>query len=201
MNQGRINKGRMNMGRWRMWVRLSRDARGTEIVEAAMTLPLLFMFVIGILWFGLAFLIYGTLTQATRSGAEAAVAPVCTTCSAGATPATVAQTAVHNALAAAHLNKNNLVAPGSWTPPLLCKCGTVATQSACGAAQTCDGGVDVCVQENVQLSYPASGGAGTCGTSVSARYRYPVHFSIPLTGWDLGNVLLPGQAEMRAETQ
>jgi hypothetical protein len=188
-----------------MWVRLSRDARGTEIVEAAMTLPLLFMFVIGILWFGLAFLIYGTLAQATRSGAEAAVAPVCTTCSAGATtPATAAQTAVYNALAAAHLNKKNLVLTTSWTPPLLCACGTAATQSACGAAKTCSGGIappDVCVQENVQLSYPASGGAGTCGTSVSARYQYPVHFSIPLTGWDLGNVLLPGQAEMRAETQ
>jgi Flp pilus assembly protein TadG len=204
MNQGRINKRRMNMRRWRMWVRLSRDARGTEIVEAAMTLPLLFMFVIGILWFGLAFLIFGTLAQATRSGAEAAVAPVCTTCSAGATPATAAQTAVYNALAAAHLNKNNLVAWGPTSPkPLLCACGSgITSQASCTAAQTCNPSVtDVCVQENVQLSYPASGGAGTCGTSVSARYQYPVHFSIPLTGWDLGNVLLPGQSEMRAETQ
>ena len=203
LNQGRMNNGLMNNARWKMWVRLSRDARGTEIVEAAMTLPLVFMFVIGILWFGLAFLIFGTLAQATRSGAEAAVAPVCTTCSAGGTPAANAQTAVYSALAAAHLNKNNLVA---WTPsspkPLLCACGFAGPQSACGAAKACDGSVpDVCVQENVQLSYPVSGGAGTCGTSVSARYQYPVHFSIPLTGWDLGNVLIPGQAEMRAETQ
>ena len=60
---------------------------------------------------------------------------------------------------------------------------------------------DVCVQEPVQLSYPSQGGAGTCGVSVSARYQYPYHFSIPLTNLDIGNVLLPGQAQMRVETQ
>ncbi|HZW96822.1 MAG TPA: TadE/TadG family type IV pilus assembly protein [Candidatus Eremiobacteraceae bacterium] len=192
----------MTKRQWKTWRWLARDAGGTEIVEAAMTLPLLFMFLIGIFWFGLAFFIYGTLAQGTRAGAEAAVAPVCTTCAAGGTPATIAQTAVYNALAAGHLSKNNLVAWGpKWPTPLLCACGT-ASKAACSTAQTCDSSVtDVCVQENVQLSYPGDGGAGTCGTSVSARYQYPFHFSIPLTDLDLGNVLLPGQAEMRSETQ
>jgi hypothetical protein len=194
----------MTKRRWTALRRMAQDAGGTEIVEAALTLPLLFMFLIGIFWFGLAFFIYGTLAQGTRAGAEAAVAPVCTTCP--APPATAvaanAQTAVYNSLAAAHLNKNNLVTTAGWTRPLLCDCGTVASQSACGAAKACDGSVtDVCVQENVQLSYPATGGAGTCGTSVSARYRYPVHFTVPLTDLNIGNVLLPGQAEMRSETQ
>jgi hypothetical protein len=53
----------------------------------------------------------------------------------------------------------------------------------------------------VQLSFASQGGAGTCGTSVSARYQFPFHFSIPLTEMDLGKVLLPGQAQMRLETQ
>jgi hypothetical protein len=176
-------------------------------VESAFVLPLVFMFVIGIIWFGLVFLIYGTLAQGTRAGAEAAVAPVCTTCSAGtATVATNAQTAVYNALGAAHLNKNNLVPWGGtspkWTPPAVCTCGTASSSSACATAALCDAGVtDVCVQENVQLSYPSQGGAGTCGVSVSARYQYPYHFSIPLTTLDIGNVLVPGQAQMRQETQ
>jgi len=196
----------MTKRKWKTWRRLARGAGGTEIVEAAMTLPLLFMFLIGIFWFGLAFFIYGTLAQGTRAGAEAAVAPVCTTCAQPGNLANTiagnAQTAVYNALAAAHLNKNNLVKTTAWTPPLLCACGFAGPQSACGAAQKCNGSVaDVCVQENVQLSYPSGGGAGTCGTSVSARYQYPFHFSIPLTDLDLGNVLLPGQAEMRSETQ
>jgi len=182
---------------------VAQDTSGTEIVESAFVLPLLFMLLIGIFWFGLAFLIYGTLTQGTRAGAEAAVAPVCTTCSAGTATATVAQTAVYNALAAAHLSKNNLVAWGGaspkWTPPALCACGSPT--SSC-TPKTCDPLVtNVCVQENVQLSYTGQGGMGTCGISVSARYQYPYHFSIPLTQLDIGNLLVPGQAEMRAETQ
>ena len=173
-----------------------------EIAEAAAVLPLMFMVLLGIFWFGLAFFIYGTLTQGARAGAEAAVAPVCTTCAAGSTPATIAQTAVYNALAAAHLSKNQLVPTSSWTPPMLCPCGSVSSRAACTTALACDSSVtDVCVQVNVQLSYSSQGGAGTCGTSVSARYQYPFHFSIPLTNLDIGNVLLPGQAQMRAETQ
>ena len=62
---------------------VAQDTRGTEIVESAFVLPLVFMFMIGIFWFGLAFFIYGTLTQGARAGAVAAVAPVCTTCAAG----------------------------------------------------------------------------------------------------------------------
>ena len=67
------------------WRRLARDTRGTEIAETAVVLPMLFMILMGIFWFGQAFRIYGTLTQATRAGARAAVAPVCATCAAGAT--------------------------------------------------------------------------------------------------------------------
>ncbi|MGB8732641.1 MAG: TadE family protein [Candidatus Sulfotelmatobacter sp.] len=188
-----------------LWTKLRNVASGTsgqEIVESAFVLPLIFMFVIGIIWFGLAFFIYGTLTQGARAGAEAAVAPVCTTCAAGSTPATIAQTAVYNALGAGHLSKSQLVPTSSWAPPVLCLCGSVSSRAACTTALACDNSVtDVCVQVNVQLSYSSQGGAGTCGTSVSARYKYPFHFSIPLTNLDIGNVLLPGQAQMRAETQ
>jgi hypothetical protein len=189
---------------WKSAWNIAKDTRGTEIVESAFVLPIVFMFVIGVIWFGLVFLIYGTLAQGTRAGAEAAVAPVCATCGTTPSPAASAQTAVYNALAAAHLNKSNLVPWGGtspkWTPPSLCACGTAT--ASCGTAVTCDSTIsDVCVQEPVQLSYPSQGGAGTCGVSVSARYQYPYHFSIPLTTLDIGNVLVPGQAQMRAETQ
>ncbi len=118
----------------RTWHRLSRDTRGTELAEAAVVLPLLFMILMGIFWFGQAFRIYGTLTQATRAGARAAVAPVCATCGAGATGVANAQTAVQNVLAAAHLSTNQLVANSTWTTPAptLYKCGSAkATQITC----------------------------------------------------------------------
>jgi hypothetical protein len=63
----------------------------------------------------------------------------------------------------------------------------------------------MCVQPNIQLSYPTPTtgpqGMGTCGISVSLRYQYPFSFKIPLTNLDLGNIQLPGQSQMRVETQ
>ena len=191
--------------RWRYYG-LAKDTRGTEIMESAFVLPMVFMFVIGIIWFGLVFLIYGTLAQGTRAGAEAAVAPFCATCGTTPSPAVSAQTAVYNALAAAHLSKSNLVPWGGGRPSGLRLRFAVAGQRrrtlhAQPRLHATAGVTDACVQENVQLSYPSQGGAGTCGASVSARYQYPYHFSIPLTALDIGNVLVPGQAQMRAETQ
>jgi Flp pilus assembly protein TadG len=193
--------------------RLLRETRATEIAEAAMVLPMLFMAIIGIFWFGQAFRIYGTETHAAMEGARAAVAPACTTC----TPLTAAQidtnavNAVNAALAAAHLNPAQLKTPGStWNPPTLCSCGSTSASCAGGAAVSCDppvGSSNVCVQPNVQLSYTTvSGGAGTCGTSVSLGYQYPFHFTLPCwpqpcTSLDLSTMTLPAQAQMRVETQ
>jgi len=190
----------MMKSRWTIFRHAAQDARGTEIVESAFVLPLVFMFMIGIFWFGLAFFIYGTAARAAREGARAAVAPVCTTCTAGTTAEQHAVTAVTNVVGAAHLNTAQLQPLASWTPPALCPCGS---SPGCGTPKSCDQSptINICVQENVQLSYPTVGGAGTCGTSVSMRYRYPYHFSIPLTNLDIGNLLVPGQAQMRAETQ
>ncbi len=187
------------------WRRLVRDTRATEIAETAVVLPMLFMILLGIFWFGQAFRIYGTLTQSTRAGARAAVAPVCATCAASATtPAQAAQTAVQNSMAAAHLNTNQLVPVSQWTTPAPAQCQCTTAGPSC-AVVPCDGSVTInmCVQPNVQLSYPTNGqgGMGTCGTAVSLRYKYPFHFSIPYTNLDLGNIQLPGQAQMRAETQ
>lgn len=186
-----------------LWRSLGHSTRGSEIAEFAMVVPLLFMIFMGVFFFAQAFRIYGGLTHATRAGAEAAVAPVCTTCPAGASAAVNAQTAVQNALTAAHLAPSALVATTGWTRPNLCACLPNNPNPSCTSTPVlCDGTVsNVCVQENVQLSYPSNGGLGTCGVSVSARYKYAYPLRIPLTSLDLGNMLLPGQAQMRAETQ
>jgi hypothetical protein len=177
-----------------------------------MILPLLFMVIMAIFWFGQAYRIYGTITHAARQGARAAVAPVCATCaqpsSANGTPATQnAVNAVTSAMAAAHLSTTNLQALGSWTPPALCACGS-SSPSCTGGSVQCDQTVatnnGVCVQPNVQLAYSTGvpvTGPGTCGTSVSFRYKYPYRFVIPYTTLDLGNITLPADAQMRVETQ
>jgi Flp pilus assembly protein TadG len=48
---------------------LVRETRGTEIAEAAAVLPLMFLFLLGIFWFGQAFSIYGAITRAAEDGA------------------------------------------------------------------------------------------------------------------------------------
>jgi Flp pilus assembly protein TadG len=187
----------------RAWRRFSHDTSGSEIAEFAVVVPLLFMFLMAIFWFGQAYSVYGTLTQASRAGARAAVAPVCATCAAATTPTQNAVAAVTSAMTASHMNTAQLQPLGSWTPPALCPCGSAS--AACAATVKCDPAatINACVQPDVQLSYPATapGGMGTCGTSVSMRYKYPFHFSIPFTNLDLNTIALPGQAEMRAEKQ
>lgn len=197
----------MLKSRWTKLFQVVRDTRASEIAEAAMVFPIFFMAFLAVFFFGYGFLIFGTLTSGTRAAAEVAVAPVCTTCPpALGTPAQNAQAAVYNALASAHLSKSALVPYSKWTPPSLCACGS-ATSSCVGASKSCDGSVtDVCVQLNVQLSYPSQGGMGTCGTSVSARYQLPFDLTIPCypqpcNTLDLANMRIAGESAMRAETQ
>jgi Flp pilus assembly protein TadG len=189
----------MKQSGWAM-ARWLAGERGAEIAETALVLPLLFMFVMGIFWFGQAFRIYGTITQAAREGARAAVAPVCATCppastGTGNTPTQDAIRAVNSALAAANLSSTQVLAPAPV--PTFTQCGG-------GGSVGCDtsvAGNNICVQANVELSTHTGGSPGTCGTSISFGYKYPYHFALPYTGWDLGNMTLPAQAQMRLETQ
>jgi Flp pilus assembly protein TadG len=169
-------------------------------MEAALVLPLLFVFLMAVFWFGQAFRMYGAVTQAARQGARAAVAPACTTCTAisQATAAQNALNAVNSALTAAHLDPTQIQLT---TPaPTFAACATGPT--------TCvyPGGSNVCVQFNVQLSSTAQSGAGECGTSVSFGYKYGLSFSLPCwpepcTPMNLNNLTVPAQAQMRVETQ
>jgi hypothetical protein len=200
------------------WRRLARSARGSEIAEFAMILPMLFLLLIGIFWFGQAFRTYGTITNAARDGARAAVAPACATCG-SVDPSVNAWTVIQNDLQAAHINPNLLQQP--TPPPTLCACGLGASAGAtsCTTPQVlCDSeesnicvqgvshtGVNNTLNEGlVQLSStvagnPLPGGAGECGISVSLQYPYT--FWLPFTSLSSQTINLRAQAQMRAESQ
>ena len=57
------------------FTRIRRDSSGAELVEAALTFPLLLLVVLGILDFGLLFQQYEVITNAAREGARVAVLP------------------------------------------------------------------------------------------------------------------------------
>lgn len=193
-----------------------RRSCGQELAETALILPLLFLLLIGIYWFGMAFRIYGTITNAARDGARAAVDPACTTC-ASIDPTANAWATIENDLNAAHINPSLLQKPS--TPPNLCACGPSGTTNCATASSVpCDGNQNnICVQgithsggnsppteDLVQLSSttPSGGlapGAGECGISVS--FQYPFQFWLPFSSLGGQTVKIRAQAQMRAETQ
>ena len=174
--------------------RLVLETSGSEIAEAAAVLPLLFMMLLGILWFGQAFSIYGAITRAAQEGARAGAAPYCTTCaSSGPRPALNAFNAVQAALVASKLDPNQVQSPA--TPPALSSC--IVGQASAG----CDGSVSskVCVQTPVQLTSTFLGGAGVCGVSVT--FQYPFRFWLPFTSVNNQTIFLNASARVRMETR
>ena len=92
----------------RLLGRLVTDARGAEILEAAIVLPILLTLLIGAIWMGMAYNVYETMTRAAREGARFAVAPSCATCG-NAAPTDGEVTAVIDAaLSAANMDPANV---------------------------------------------------------------------------------------------
>ncbi len=54
--------------------------QGSEVLEFALIVPLLFTVILGIFWCARAYNIYETITRAAREGVRFAVAPNCATC-------------------------------------------------------------------------------------------------------------------------
>lgn len=170
--------------------KLVRETRGAEIAEAAAVLPLMFLILLGIFWFGQAFAIYGAITRAAQDGARAGAAPSCTTCTALSDPARAANAvaATQAALTIAKLDYN-LARPPSPAPTFLSGCGPT----------TCDGGNgNFCVQTRVQLTDPATG-TGVCGVSMS--FQYPYQFWLPFASLNKQRIWLSASARVRLENQ
>jgi hypothetical protein len=170
--------------------RLLSETRGAEIAEAAAVLPLMFMMLLGIFWFGQAFSIYGAITRAAQEGARAGAVPYCTTCAGTNTFAQYATNAVNAANAALVSSKlDPNLAQYPTTPPPLLSCST-------GAAVPCPAGGKICVQAPVQLT---SGAPGFCGVSVS--FQYPFQFWLPFTSLNKQRILISASARVRLETR
>lgn len=170
--------------------KLVRETRGTEIAEAAAVLPLMFLFMMGIFWFGQAFSIYGAITRAAEDGARAGAAPYCATCTITNSPATNAVNAVNASLLASKLDPTKIPVPSS--PPTFTACS--GATNACATVS----GSNVCVQQSVQISN-TSGGSTVCGVSVS--FQYPFQFWLPFTSLNKQRILLNASARVRMETQ
>jgi Flp pilus assembly protein TadG len=169
---------------------------GTEIVEAALVLPIVFTFLLGIIWFGRAFNIYSTITQAAQQGALTAARPACATCgqpgdnwnSTSFPGDTTVETSVFSVMRASSIDpsQTRLYVPGGLqfctSPPV-----------PAGQCTTSGGAVTVC--RSVVLN--PTGTPPQCGTIVS--FQYPFQMSLPFTSLNMQQIFLKAQAQSRME--
>jgi hypothetical protein len=174
--------------------RLAAETRGAEIAEAAAVLPLMFMMLLGIFWFGQAFSIYGAITRAAQEGARAGSFPYCATCVGSnnlTAYATNAVNATNNALLASNLNPALAQLPA--IPTFNYCVSNLGTSGGCGPSST------ICVQTPVQLASPGPtvGGSGICGTAVT--FQYPFQFWLRFNSLNKQKIFLTAQARARME--
>src|SRR5580658_5232919 len=156
--------------------RLAAETRGAEIAEAAAVLPLMFMMLLGIFWFGQAFSIYGAITRAAQEGARAGSFPYYATCTVNCTNLlsqyeTNAVNATNNALTASNLNPSLTRIP--LPQPVFNACSS--STPGCNTSASSQ----ICVQAPVQFTSIATGGTGICGAAVT--FQYPFQFWLPFT--------------------
>jgi hypothetical protein len=187
----------MKMGRLK---KLVVGVAGSEIAEAALVVPIFFMLMIGIYWFGRAFNTYATINHAAREGTRYGTAQTCATCGSGPGGANATPTAtaifgqVSQALLASHLD-----------PTQATNAGEPLTRAACGggtaSCQAPSSGPYICVYYNVQLpnKSPYLNGAGAPGCGVSVQFQYPYQFYFPFTSLNMQTIMLNAGVQMTGE--
>ena len=160
---------------------------GAEIAEAALVLPLFFMILMGIYWFGLVFNIYATINHAAREGARVAISQSCGNCGNAAPSNTVVVSAVIQSLQASHVDPSKIQ---SYRPPVT-PCPT--TTASCSTI-----GSNVTLCTNIQLGTPPiNGGAPACGVAVA--FQYPYQFIFPFTSLNNQRLILTADVQMAKE--
>ena len=160
---------------------------GAEIAEAALVLPLVFMLLLGIVWFGRAFNIYSTITQAAQQGAITAARSTCATCNNVPASNTSVANIVESVLQSSNLD--TALIQTTSPAPLFC------TSPPAGACTTKD---KITICRNIQLNSVGGGGqVQQCGTMVS--FEYPFQFFLPFTSLNLQQVVMTAQAQSRME--
>jgi hypothetical protein len=167
-----------------------KSTDGAEIAEAALVLPLVFMLLLGIIWFGRAFNIYSTIAQAAQQGAITAARSSCVTCGNKPPSDTTVDDSIAAVMQASSLDPKQI--SGSATPGLL-PCPPPAPPSG-----GCTQHNNIWVCRTVQLNPTADASEPLqCGSVVS--FQYPFQFYLPFTSLNMQKIVLSAQAQSRME--
>lgn len=179
------------MGSMKAWKIVRDESSGAEIAEAALVLPIFFMILLGIYWFGMAFNTYATINRAAVAGARVAVANSCASCGNGLAGISAAATQVQQVLQASNLDYTK-VKSSSLTAPNACGGGTASCSS-----NGSDPKIYFCTNVLLQSGTPTAGGPAACGTTVA--FQYPYQFFLPFSSLNLQQITLSANAQMKNE--
>jgi Flp pilus assembly protein TadG len=163
---------------------------GAEIAEAALVLPVVFILLLGIVWFGRAFQIYSTITQAAQQGANTAARPLCIAAACGSN--FPGDPAVDNSVSA-------VLQASSLDPSQILTSPNPSTQDCAlpgippPACSTTSHNIVVCRQ----VALNTSSTPVQCGVVVT--FQYPFQFHVPFTSLGANPTVLTGQAQSRME--
>jgi len=155
---------------------IALDECGQDIVEAAIVLPILFLILLAIFWFGRAFNIGSTIDRAAREGIKAVSRPSCATCGNTFQPNSQVVTQISNVLSADNLNIGNVK---SYSPPFACNVTPAPSCTTLQNVEICTGVPLTC--GNVACQTPAPGACGSnpaLGSRVAFAYETPSPLSI-----------------------
>src|SRR5947209_8424032 len=172
---------------------ISRDDVGQEIVEAAFVLPILFLILLAIFWFGRAFNISSTLDRAARQGVSTASRPSCATC--GNTFQTDSQVVaqISGVLNADHLQIGSVQA---YSPAFACTATPAPSCTTVQNVQICRSVPLTCGDVACQTPTPAAcGNNPNLGVRVSFAYQSPS----PLRIANLPAIVMHASAQSEAE--
>jgi len=172
--------------------RLGRDTAASQIAEAALVLPLVFMMLLGIYWFGRAFNIYATINHAAREVARAGAAQSCGSCSPPnahllAADATVL---VDGILHASSVDPNQIILDDPNPPP----CPgfeTLKERNVLGSNN------NIVYYNYVLLTPVSSPYPPVCGVRVT--FQYPYQFWLPFTSLNQQQIILTADVQMKGE--
>jgi Flp pilus assembly protein TadG len=162
---------------------------GSEVAEAALVLPLVFMMLLGIYWFGRAFNIYATINHAAQQGARAGVAQTCATCGNASVLNSQGPTIITNLMNASHVDPAQIQ---SYRPALNFCSGNIGSNCVSVGSS---GTISMC--NNVQITPVTSPGPPVCGVAVS--FQYPYQFWLPFTSLNNQQIALKVNVQMKGE--
>jgi hypothetical protein len=154
-----------------------------------------FVFLLGIVWFGRAFNIYSTIQQAAQQGAIAAARQTCNP-SCGATSPAKVSSIIEGVMKASSLDTSQIIA-NAPSAPVFCPNPPYAPGS-------CKPHDHISICSNLLLNPSAPGASSPpanqppiCGAQVS--FQFPFQFNLPFTSLNLSKVILTAQAQSRME--